>query len=78
MRIGRLQGAAMTAVGIGRIDPAVLSVPDDVGGQPGRARRLDLSRFSGGAAQATDVMVALQSGMIDACCVSPIAAAVYQ
>ena len=140
MRIGQLQAAAMTALGIGRIHSPVLSLgfprlvhsdeeidrllermgpgleagiekagykmvawstsgwiyyysrkpllrPDDLKSQK-------LWMWEGGDAQelsawtslgfqvvplkATDVLIALQSGMIDAYCVSPIAAAVYQ
>ncbi len=139
MRIGQLQGAAMTAVGIGRIHKAVLSVgfpmlvrsdrelnlllermspdfeagledkgyqlvawstsgwiyfysrrpivrPDDLRaqklwmweGDPDELATWTSLGFHVVPLKATDVMVALQGGMIDACCVSPIAAAVYQ
>lgn len=140
MRIGQLQGAAMTAVGIGRIHPAVLSVgfpllvrtdeeidkllermspdfesgieasgyklvawstsgwiyyyarkpvvrPDDLkamklwmweGSDPNEMATWVSLGFQVVPLKATDVLIALQSGMIDAACVSPIAAAAYQ
>jgi TRAP-type C4-dicarboxylate transport system substrate-binding protein len=139
MRIGQLQGAAMTAVGIGRIHPPVLSVgfpllvrsdreldllmdrmspaldkgiadkgyqvvawsasgwiyffsrrpiarPDDLRGQklwmwegnPDELAAWTSLGFRVVPLKATDVLIALQGGMIDALCVSPIAAAVCQ
>ncbi len=140
MRIGQLQGAAMTAVGIGRIHPPVLSVgfpllvrtdeeidlllermsPDFDRGieasgyklvawstsgwvyyyarrpvsRPDDLKAIRLWLWEGADSdelatwrslgfqvvplKATDVLIALQSGMIDAACVSPIAAAAYQ
>lgn len=139
MRIGQLQAAAMTAVGIGSVYRPALSVgfpllvrsdeeldqllervspelesgieesgyklvtwstsgwiyffsrraivrPDDLRSQKlwmweGDADELatwTALGFQVVPVKATDVLIALQSGMIDACCVSPIAAAVYQ
>ncbi len=139
MRIGQLQGAAMTGAGIGRIYRPVLSVgfpmlvrsdeemdlllermspaleagiedkgyqlvawstsgwiyffsrrpvvrPDDLRaqklwmweGDPDELATSTTLGFHVVPLKATDVMIALQGGMIDALCVSPIAAAVYQ